>query len=155
MWGSSRRGKHTSKGKFRPWRLMRRVPSLLRMLSQQRKKGNRQGGKQTPEQFFAQIDNWVNYFMQRDLRSLDDRALWAEGIPAWRERGAYVMSKNIAISAPSAVMFGLLERLVGKAQGDNARSGNGYLGRIQRGSRADALAHGAGVARCRTRGRGA
>ncbi|HLQ10620.1 MAG TPA: PEP-utilizing enzyme, partial [Ktedonobacteraceae bacterium] len=113
MWGSSRRGKHKSKGRFRPWRLMRRVPSLLRMLSQQRKKGNRQGGKQTPEQFFAQIDNWVNYFMQRDLRSLDDRALWAEGIPAWRERGAYVMSKNIAISAPSAVMFGLLERLVG------------------------------------------
>jgi len=41
MWGSSRRGKHKSKGKFRPWRLMRRIPSLLRMLSQQRKKGNR------------------------------------------------------------------------------------------------------------------
>ena len=113
MWGSSRRGKHKSKGKFRPWRLMRRIPSLLRMLSQQRKKGNRQGGKQTPEQFFTQIDGWVNDFMQSDLQSLDDRALWAEGIPAWKERGAYVMNKNIAISTPSAVMFGLLERLVG------------------------------------------
>ena len=112
MWGGSRLGKHTSKGKFRPWRLVRRIPSLLRMLSQQRKKGKARGGRQTSDQFFAQIDSWVNDFMQRDLQSLDDRALWAEGIPAWSERGAYVMSKNIAVSAPSAVMFGLLERLV-------------------------------------------
>ena len=113
MWGSSRRGKHKSKGKFRPWRLARRIPSLLRMLSQQRKKGKAGSGKQTPDQFFAQINGWVSDFMQRDLQSLDDRALWAEGIPAWSERGAYVMSKNIAISAPSAIMYGLLERLVG------------------------------------------
>lgn len=113
MWGSTRRGKHKSKGKFRPWRLMRRIPSLLRMLSQQRKKGKAGSGKQTPDQFFAQIDSWVSDFMQRDVQGLDDRALWAEGIPAWRERGAYVMSKNIAISAPSVVMYGLLERLVG------------------------------------------
>lgn len=113
MWGSSRRGKHKSKGRFRPWRLMRRIPSLLRMLSQQRKKGKARGAKQTPEQFFAQIDSWVNDFMQRDLQSLNDRALWAEGIPAWSGRGAYVMSKNIAVSTPSAIMFGLLERLVG------------------------------------------
>jgi len=113
MWGSNRRGKHKSKGKFRPWRLARRIPSLLRMLSQQRKKGKARSGKQTPEQFFAQIDSWVNDFMQRDWQGLDDRALWAQGIPAWSERGAYVMSKNIAVSAPSAVMFGLLERLVG------------------------------------------
>jgi rifampicin phosphotransferase len=113
MWGSNRRGKHKSEGKFRPWRLIRRVPSLLRMLSQQRKKGKARGGKQTAEQFFAQIDGWVTDFMQRDLRSFDDRTLWAQGIPAWSERGAYVMSKNIAISTPSAVMFGLLERLVG------------------------------------------
>src|SRR5579859_453159 len=113
MWGSNRRGKHKSKGKFRPWRLARRIPSLLRMLSQQRKKGKAGSGKQTPGQFFAQIDSWVGDFMQRDLLSLDDRALWAEGIPAWSARGAYVMSKNIAISAPSAVIYGLLERLVG------------------------------------------
>ena len=113
MWGSSRRGKHKSKGRFRPWRLVRRIPSLLRTLSQQRKKGKARGAKQTPEQFFAQIDSWANDFIQRDLQSLDDRALWAEGIPAWSERGTYVMSKNIAISTPSAIMFGLLERLVG------------------------------------------
>ena len=113
MWGSSRRGKHRSKGKFRPWRLARRLPSLLRSLSQQRNKGKAGCGKQTPDQFFAQIDNWVGVFMQRDLQSLDDRALWGQGIPAWSERGAYVMSKNIAVSAPSAVLYGLLERLVG------------------------------------------
>jgi phosphohistidine swiveling domain-containing protein len=113
MWGSNRRGKHKSKGKFRPWRLIRRIPSLLRMLSQQRKKGKARSGKQTAEQFFAQIDSWVNDFMQRDLQSFVDRVLWAEGIPAWSERGAYVMGKNIAVSTPSAVMFGLLERLVG------------------------------------------
>ena len=113
MWGSSRRGKHKTKSKFRPWRLARRIPSLLRTLAQQRKKGKAGSGKQTPDQFFAQIDAWVSNFMQRDLQSLDDRALWTEGIPAWGERGAYVMSKNIAISAPSAIMYGLLERLVG------------------------------------------
>jgi rifampicin phosphotransferase len=82
-------------------------------LSQQQKKAKARGRKQTPEQFFAQIDSWVNDFMQHDLQDLDYRALWAEGIPAWRERGAYIMSKNIAVSAPAAVLFGLLERLVG------------------------------------------
>lgn len=111
MWGSRRRGKHKTKGRFRPWRLMRRVPSLLHMIASSRKK--QPNTKQTPRQFFAQIDRWVDDFMQLDLQSLGDRALWDEGLPIWKVRGVHVASKNIAISIPSALMFGLLERLVG------------------------------------------
>jgi rifampicin phosphotransferase len=111
MWGSRRRGKHQAKGKFRPWRLLRSIPSLLRSLARLRK--NR-GPKQTPAQFFAQIDSWVNDFLQHDMTAMDDRALWFENVPAWREHGAYVFRKNIAISAPAALNYGLLERLVGR-----------------------------------------
>jgi pyruvate,water dikinase len=111
MWGSRRRGKHRAKGKIRPWRLIRSLPGLLRSLM---RLGKNRGPKQTPEQFFAQIDNWVSEFMQRDTASLDDHMLWAEYLPTWRERGAHVFRKNITISAPAALTYGLLERMVGR-----------------------------------------
>ncbi|HEV2580647.1 MAG TPA: PEP-utilizing enzyme, partial [Ktedonobacteraceae bacterium] len=111
MWGSRRRGKHKTKGKFRPWRLIRSSPGLLRLLMRLSKK---RGPRQTPEQFFAQIDSWVSEFMRCDMTTLDDHALWAEFIPTWREHGAHVFRKNIAISAPAALNYGLLDRVVGK-----------------------------------------
>lgn len=110
IWGSHRKGKTQVTGKWRPWRLLRSLPTLLSQgFSTTRPKGPRQ----TPKEFFAQIDAWVNEFLLKDLSLLDDRALWAEGLPIWNERGASVFATNIRISTPAGLMLSLLERIVG------------------------------------------
>jgi phosphohistidine swiveling domain-containing protein len=107
-WGSRQRG-NQAPSRLRPLRLLRNLPKLLKNgLSAIRSKGPRH----TPVQFFAQIDQWVDPFLQRDLSQLDDRALWAEGLPVWRERGGYAFATNIRLSMPSAYTYLLLERLV-------------------------------------------
>src|SRR5712691_1688008 len=109
MWGSHRKGKTQVTGKWRPLRLLRGLPALLRQgFSATRPKGPRQ----TPQEFFAQIDAWVNEFLQKDLSPLNDRDLWAEGLPIWSERGASVFATNIPISTPAGLMLSLLERIV-------------------------------------------
>ena len=108
MWGSRRRGKQQVSEKFRPLRLLCKLPTMLRGGFDAPKKGP----KHTPAQFFAQIDQWVNPFMQQDLSKLDDRALWAAGLPVWSERGQYAFTTNLRISIPSGIMYALLERIV-------------------------------------------
>jgi pyruvate,water dikinase len=109
MWGSRRHGNQQQGTPFRPLRLLRKLPSILRSgFNASRSKGPRH----TPEQFFAQIDQWVNPFIQQDLSQLDDHALWAEGLPVWRERGAYAFATNLRISTPSGLIYALLERIV-------------------------------------------
>lgn len=115
MWGSKRRGEQQVNTTFRPLRFLRWLPSLLRQGFAFTKP---KGPKQTPEQFFAQIDQWVNEFQQHDLSQLDDRTLWAEvGLPLWRERGEYVFSKNLQLSVPSGLAYAALEWLVDKWTG--------------------------------------
>jgi phosphohistidine swiveling domain-containing protein len=107
-WGSRRRG-NQAPSRLRPLRLLRNLPKLLKNgLSAMKPKGPRH----TPAQFFAQIDQWVDPFLQRDLSQLDDRELWAEGLPVWRERGGYAFATNIRLGMPSAYTYLLLERLV-------------------------------------------
>ncbi|MFL5654106.1 MAG: PEP/pyruvate-binding domain-containing protein [Ktedonobacteraceae bacterium] len=108
-WGSRRRGNQQRNETLRPLRLLRKLPLLLR---QGLAMSKQQEPKQTPEEFFAQIDQWVGAFMQLDLSLLDDRALWAEGLPVWRERSGYAFSMNLRVSAPSGIMYALLERIV-------------------------------------------
>jgi len=115
MWGSRRRGKQQERGKFRPLRLLRKLPSLL---SQGCNATRQKGPKQTPEQFFVHVDQWVNEFLQLDLSSLDDRELWSKGLPLWRERGAHVFATNIRISTPAALSYATLERIVGRWTGN-------------------------------------
>jgi rifampicin phosphotransferase len=62
--------------------------------------------------FPAQIDQWVDSFMQQDLSLLDDRALWNQGLPLWRERGAYAWSTNLRISTSSGWFIYVLDWLV-------------------------------------------
>jgi rifampicin phosphotransferase len=71
-----------------------------------------QGPRHTPKQFFAQIDQWVNSFMQQDLSQFDDHALWNQGLPIWRERGAYAGSTNLRISTSSGWFIYVLDWLV-------------------------------------------
>jgi rifampicin phosphotransferase len=71
-----------------------------------------QGPRHTPKQFFAQIDQWVDSFMQQDLSLLDDRTLWNQGLPIWRERGAYAWSTNLRISTSSGWFIYVLDWLV-------------------------------------------
>jgi phosphohistidine swiveling domain-containing protein len=107
-WGSRRRG-NQAPSRLRPLRLLRKLPALLKNgFGTMKPKGPRH----TPAQFFAQIDQWVDPFLQRDLRQLDDRALWAEGLPIWRERGGYAFATNMRLGMPSAYIYLLLERLV-------------------------------------------
>lgn len=103
-WGSRRRG-NQAPSRLRPLRLLRKLPALLRSMKPK-------GPRHTPAQFFAQIDEWVDPFLQRDLSQIDDRALWAEGLPIWRERGGYAFATNMRLGMPSAYIYLLLERLV-------------------------------------------
>jgi rifampicin phosphotransferase len=53
MWGSRSYGNHHSDGKFRPLRLVRKLPSAL---SSGFNAAKSNGPRHTPEQFFAQAD---------------------------------------------------------------------------------------------------
>jgi len=68
--------------------------------------------RHTSEQFFAQIDQWVNAFSSTNLSQLDDRKLWNEGLPTWSKRGAYVWTTNLRFSISAGVSYALLERIV-------------------------------------------
>lgn len=109
LWGSRPRGNQQARGTFHPLRLLRHLPLLFRQGFNATKQ---HGPRHTPKQFFAQIDQWVDQFMQQDLDGLDDRALWKQGLPVWRERGAYAFRTNLRISAPSGFLYAALERLV-------------------------------------------
>ncbi len=109
IWGSHRKGKMQVPGKWRPLRLLFGLPKLL----SQGFGGSQKGPKLTPHEFFAQIDSQVNEFLQKDLSRLDDRALWAEGLPAWSKRGGTVFATNVRISTPAGLTLSLLERMVG------------------------------------------
>ncbi len=108
IWGSHRKGKMQVPGKWQPLRLLFGLPKLL----SQGFGGASKGPKLTPRAFFAQIDEQVNTFLQKDLSKLDDRALWAEGLPLWSERGGSVFATNVRISTPAGLTLSLLERVV-------------------------------------------
>ncbi len=114
LWGSRSREGQQRKSKFRPLRLIRKLPALLRQGTQAMKQA---GPKHTPAQFFAQVDQWVNASLQQDFSVLDDAALWQQGLPLWSERGAYAFSTNIRISMPSAFLYATLQWLVNKWTG--------------------------------------
>ena len=109
LWGSRARGNQQVRGTFHPLRLLRHLPLLLR---QGFSASKQHGPRHTPRQFFAQIDQWVSQFLQQDFDGLDDHALWKQGLPVWRERGAYAFRTNLRISAPSGFLYAVLERLV-------------------------------------------
>ena len=109
IWGSNRKGKMQITGKWHPWRLLRNLPKLLQQGFSATKP---KGPKLTPQEFFAQIDAWIDEFLQKDLSRLDDRALWAEGLPAWSDRGAFVFATNIRVSTPAGLMLSLLTKIV-------------------------------------------
>ncbi len=114
-WGSRPRGTGEKRHGFRPWRLVRtlfatlyqniRAPKGPKHLKQQKQP------KHTPQEFFAQVDQWVTTFMKQDLGLLSDSELWSAGLPTWSERGKYVFGTNIRISVPSALFYAILERL--------------------------------------------
>ncbi len=78
LWGSRSHGNQQASGTFHPFRLLRHLPSLLRQGFNATKQ---QGPRHTPRQFFAQIEQWVDQFLQQDLDGLDDHALWKQGLP--------------------------------------------------------------------------
>ncbi|MGI9057316.1 MAG: PEP/pyruvate-binding domain-containing protein [Ktedonobacteraceae bacterium] len=113
MWGSRQRGTQVYKNTFRPLRLLRKLFSMLTTSFKTKKK--EKTPRHTPEQFFAQIDQWVNEFMRNDLSKLsqlDDGQLWNEGLPTWSKRGAYAFATNLRFGITAGVSYGLLERVV-------------------------------------------
>lgn len=109
LWGSRRRGKQVASNRLRPLRLLRKLPSVLRMGATKPKK---QYPKHAPEQFFQQIDEWVAPFLAEDLSLLDDETLWEVGLPVWSERGGYAFNTNLRLSIPSGFTYAALERIV-------------------------------------------
>jgi rifampicin phosphotransferase len=110
MWGSRPRGTIVYQNTFRPLRLLRKLFSLVTSRFKAKKK--EKTPRHTPEQFFAQIDQWVSAFMRVDLHQYDDQQLWSEGLPTWSKRGAYVWVTNLRFSIGAGVSYGLLERIV-------------------------------------------
>jgi phosphohistidine swiveling domain-containing protein len=110
MWGSRPQGTQAYNTTFRPLRLLRKLFSLVASSFKAQKK--EKTPHHTPKQFFAQIDQWVNEFLRRDLGQLNDGQLWNEGLPTWSKRGAYAWSTNLRFSIRAAVSYGLLERIV-------------------------------------------
>jgi len=110
MWGSRPRGTIVYQNTLRPLRLLRKLCSMLATSFKAKKK--EKTPHHTPEQFFAQIDQWVNAFMRNDLSQLDDSQLWNEGLPTWSKRGAYAFATNLRFSIGAGMSYGLLERTV-------------------------------------------
>src|SRR5947209_3194726 len=110
MWGSRPRGSVVYQNTFRPLRLLRKFFSLVSSSFKAKKK--EKTSRHTPEQFFAQIDQWVNAFMRTDLSQLEDGLLWNEGLPTWSKRGTYAWATNIRFSISAVLSYGLLERIV-------------------------------------------
>lgn len=111
MWGSRHAEQPRLQGGLRPLRLLRKLASLLVKGLRRRRTAV---PRHTPEQFFTQVDTWVDEFLKEDLRRLDDRALWSAGLPRWRERAHYAFEHNLRISVQAAMTCGLLERVVKK-----------------------------------------
>jgi rifampicin phosphotransferase len=115
-WGSSDRGMRQSDDKFHPLRLIRRLPSLIgravKQPRQQPKQPNKRVPKLTTDQMFAQIDRWVSDFQKQELSQLDDRALWAQGVPVWGERAKMLFPKVLMVGIIAATAFYFLERRV-------------------------------------------
>ncbi len=109
MWGSRAHSTQQRRRGFRPLRLLSALLSLFFQSIRTSKQPKQP--KHTPQEFFAQIEQWVTSFMKQDLSLLSDCELWEAGLPAWRERGKYVFSTNIRVSIPSAVFYAILERL--------------------------------------------
>ena len=112
-WGSRPHKEQVLVNKFRPLRLLRALPSI-------RKNGfgsQGKGPKHNAQQFFAQINQWVNEFLSKDLSQYDDCALWQMGLPVWSERGEYAFATNLRISTANPLLFPMLERLVKRATG--------------------------------------
>lgn len=120
-WGSSDRGTRQSDDKFHPLRLIRHLPSLIGqgMKSPRReaKQPRKRKQKLTTDQMFAQIDKWVNGFQQQNLSQLDDRALWAQGVPVWGARAKMLFSRVLLVGIIAATAFYFLERRVYKWTG--------------------------------------
>ncbi|GCE09443.1 PEP/pyruvate-binding domain-containing protein [Dictyobacter aurantiacus] len=110
IWGSRPRGAQLEQNAFRPWRLSRRLFLLVTRPKPKKKKVKTP--KDSPEQFFAHVDQWVNDFERIDLDRLDDEQLWQEGLPTWSQRGAYAWAANMRFSIGAAISYGILERIV-------------------------------------------
>jgi rifampicin phosphotransferase len=113
-WGSSGRGLRSSDDTFHPFRLLRHLPSILKMglqQARQQSRSSKQKSQKIPnlkgEQLFVQIDRWVDEFQQQDMQNLDDRELWNHWMPLWIARVKAL--RSILVTAQlSALMFYLL-----------------------------------------------
>jgi pyruvate,water dikinase len=127
-WGSSGRGLRKSDESFHFFRLLRRLPSIVRTgisQSRQQPKTPKQKEQKVPnlsgEKLFAQVDQWVDQFQQQDMQQLDDRALWTHWIPLWIERGKAMRSVFVT-AALAAVAFYFLDRRVSKWTGKQGQA---------------------------------
>ena len=130
-WGSSGRGLRSSDDTIHFFRLLSRVPSLIgkavkagRSQAKQPPQAPKQPKQKTPrlspEQLFAQIDQWVEEFQHLDLQQLDDRALWSY-VPRWIERDKTL--RPILVAAGFAgISFYFLERRVSKWTGKKGQA---------------------------------
>ncbi|HEY0755451.1 MAG TPA: PEP/pyruvate-binding domain-containing protein [Ktedonobacteraceae bacterium] len=126
-WGSSGRGIRSSDDTIHFLRGLRRLPSMIgeaRKTAKEQAKQRPETPKQpkqkqprrSPEQFFAQIDAWVEGFQCLDLSQIDDHALW-DYVPLWIEHGKDILRPILVTSVLAGISFYFLERNVNKWTG--------------------------------------
>ena len=95
MWGSRPRGMQGERNTLRPLRLLHKLFSLA--ISSFKAKKKEKTPHHTPEQFYAQIEQWVNAFRHTNLTHLNDRQLWNASVPLWSKHGPYVWDNEPAL----------------------------------------------------------
>ncbi|MFN8489800.1 MAG: PEP/pyruvate-binding domain-containing protein [Caldilineaceae bacterium] len=87
-------------------KVVRRLPAFLRMGADQNRR------IKLFETLFPQIDTWVENFLQRDLTSLSDQALWTEANTLWRPRVMENMAHHGAVTSVSMTNLSMLENML-------------------------------------------
>ncbi|MBI4491222.1 MAG: hypothetical protein HY690_00300 [Chloroflexi bacterium] len=98
-------------------RLLRSLPTMLRQ-SRERMRNER-----VYEALFPQIEAWVAEFQRRDLRAVDDRALWHELSAVWTPRLGQAIDLHADASSQALTGMASLEWLVQRWAGDRALAG--------------------------------
>lgn len=96
---------------YRPFRLLRRLPVLLR-----EGKGHR-GAARGLVALFPRINSWVAEFSGRELEALSDGELWSELGRVWVDRCIRVLNLHGQVNSSAMRTFALMERLLARWSG--------------------------------------
>ncbi len=118
-WGS-RRPDLLPKAGFRPWRLLVRLPQLLRQSMNSRSQSSPKE-PQLPKdeaELFKQIDAWTAALQNSDLAAMSEAELWHAIRMVWEPRRIQVYQRHTTVSTGAFLSFAPLEWMAKKWAND-------------------------------------